>query len=95
MRATLSPVTQASYEMSIYHCIAPYFNEHKIYLQNITPEDIEGFYRYRMEEKGNKGTTCIHFHVNIREALQFAFRPVFGRVGARMTAMAIGQAFDQ
>lgn len=77
VRPTLSPVTQASYEMSIYHCIAPYFNEHKIYLQSITPEDIEEFYRYRMEEKGNKGTTCIHFHVNIREALQFAFRKRF------------------
>ena len=77
VRPTLSPVTQASYEMSIYHCIAPYFNEHKIYLQSITPEDIEEFYRYRMEEKGNKGTTCIHFHVNIREALQFAFRKGF------------------
>ncbi|MDD6846877.1 MAG: site-specific integrase [bacterium] len=65
--------TQASLERQIYHRLIPYFNEEKITLTGLKPEDIESFYRTLMEE-GNSGNTVCHYHETIRSALQYAFK---------------------
>lgn len=70
--------TYASYESQISTRIKPYFNEHHIRLGDLTSEDIQEFYNRCMD--GTLGhdieiissNTVIHYHANIRLALEYA-----------------------
>lgn len=70
--------TYASYESQISTRIKPYFNEHHIRLGELTSEDIQEFYNRCMD--GTLGhdieiissNTVIHYHANIRLALEYA-----------------------
>ena len=52
--------------------IAPYFNERKITLKNLTAHIIDEFYSEKL--KTVSANTVIHYHANIRKALQDAYK---------------------
>lgn len=70
--------TYASYESQISSRIKPYFNEKNIRLVELTSEDIQEFYNRCMEGTLGHGiakissNTVIHYHANIRLALEYA-----------------------
>lgn len=72
-KENIGPNTINTLKSHIFHRIGPWFNAEKITLTGIQPEDIEAFYREKMEE-GVSANTVRHFHGTIRSALQYAFR---------------------
>lgn len=40
----------------------------------LQPKHIQEFYQYELEVRGVNANTVIHFHANIRKALQYAFK---------------------
>lgn len=71
IKPTIEISSYAGYKMNIQGSIAPYFNEKKIYLQDLTPQLIDEFYEQQLIRVS--ANTVIHFHANIRKALQDAF----------------------
>lgn len=72
-KENIGPNTINTLKSHIFHRIGPWFNAEKITLTGLQPEDIEAFYREKMEE-GVGANTIRHFHGTIRSALQYAFR---------------------
>lgn len=64
--------TYAAYKNKIKY-IAPYFNERGITLQDITPVDIQTYYKW-LTDNGKTIQACTHAHVIIRRALEIAYR---------------------
>ncbi len=52
--------------------ISKYFKNMRLKLKDLKPYHIEGFYK-SLYEKGLSGNTVLHFHILIRECLQYAF----------------------
>jgi integrase len=75
VRPEIKPTTYTGYHFNIYNIIDPYFRKKRIYLQDITPEDLEQFYAEML--KTRNPNTVIRFHANIRKALQYAFKKGF------------------
>ena len=75
VKPDLRETTYAGYYNNIYSIIAPYFEKRRIYLQDITPEDIEAFYHEMLQT--HNSNTVIRYHANIRKALQYAFKKGF------------------
>ncbi|MDD2992164.1 MAG: site-specific integrase [Pygmaiobacter sp.] len=73
-RTTWEAITYEAYDRAVKNRIAPYFAERKIRLNTITAIDIQRFYSYCINVRGNKGSTAIHFHANIRKALADAVK---------------------
>lgn len=72
IKNTIELSTYAGYKLAIEHAIAPYFNERKITLQNLTARMIDEFYSYKLQTVSPN--SVIHYHANIRKALQDAYR---------------------
>lgn len=53
--------------------MAPYFKEKGVTLQELKPHHIQEFYQVALNEWEVKANTVIHYHANIRSALQYAF----------------------
>lgn len=68
----VEPMTYTNYTKQAKQ-IAKYFNNMKLKLKDLKPYHIEGFYK-TMYDKGLSGNTVLHFHILIRECLQYAFR---------------------
>jgi integrase len=68
----LEETTYSGYWKCIYKIVAPYFDALKTKASELTPEDIEEF--YRQAQPGRKANTLIHYHAVIREALQWGLR---------------------
>ncbi len=68
----LAPATVSTMRSHVFHSVGPWFNEHKVTLTGIQPEDIEAFYRERAQYVGSN--TLRHYHGTIRSALQYAFK---------------------
>ncbi len=75
VKPTVRAVTYTGYHYSVYNVIAPYFQKHRIFLQDFSPEDIEAFYQEMLETRNSN--TVIRYHANIRKALQYAFKKGF------------------
>lgn len=75
IKPVVRPTTYTGYHYNIYNVIGPYFQKRRIYLQDITPDDIETFYQNQMQTKNPN--TVIRYHANIRKALQYAFKKGF------------------
>lgn len=71
----LRPTTITGYHYNIYNVIGPYFQKKRIFLQDISPEDLEEFYAHEIETKNNN--TVIRYHANIRKAIKYAFKKGF------------------
>ncbi len=72
-KANLETSTYASYEYQIRR-ICEYFEDKEIALKKLQPKDIQDFYTHAINEWGVTANTVIHFHANIRKALQYAVR---------------------
>lgn len=57
-------------------CISNYFRNMRIKLKDLKPYHIEGFYR-TLYERGLSGNSVLHYHILIRECLQYAFKNDF------------------
>nr|WP_084165540.1 site-specific integrase [Paenibacillus massiliensis] len=66
-------ITYISYSNAVKVRIVPYFREKGITLQGLKPQDIQAFYGYVINELKLSANTAIHYHANIRSALQHAF----------------------
>ena len=75
VKPSIRAVTYTGYHYSIYNVIAPYFQKQRIFLQDISPEDIEAFYNEMLKTRNSN--TVIRYHANIRKALQYAFKKGF------------------
>ncbi|WHX28467.1 site-specific integrase [Brevibacillus agri] len=74
MKHRIEITTYASYSNAIKGRIAPYFKEKGIRLKELQPKPIQDYYQYELEVRGVTANTVIHYHANIRKALQYAFK---------------------
>ncbi len=76
MKNSVEITTYASYSAGIKKKINPYFDQRfpGLKLQEITPKHIQDFYAYEMREHEVSANTVIHYHANIRKALQYAYK---------------------
>jgi integrase len=68
----LEETTYSGYWKCIYKIVGPYFDKLKTKASELTPEDLEEF--YRQAQPGRTANTLIHYHAVIREALQWGLR---------------------
>lgn len=66
--------TYSAYAYSIKSRIAPYFKKTGILLTEVEPKHIQDFYQYELTERKVSPNTVIHYHANIRKALQYAMK---------------------
>ena len=71
----VEPITYNAYTKQA-SCISNYFKNMRIKLKDLKPYHIEGFYR-TLYEKGLSGNSVLHYHILIRECLQYAFKNDF------------------
>lgn len=74
MKHSIELITYISYSNAIKGRIAPYFREKGIMLEDLTTEDIQTFYTHEMSVREVSANTAIHYHANIRKALQYALK---------------------
>jgi integrase len=66
--------TFASYQRSVQRHIVPYFKEKGILLTELAPRDIQQYYHKCLTVDKVSANTVIHYHANIRKALQYALK---------------------
>lgn len=77
-KSAISIASYASYESAITTRIAPYFKRKEIKVKDLLACDIQEFYTYCMNGDSErhinkvKANTVIHYHANIRKALEYA-----------------------
>ncbi|CAH0122658.1 MULTISPECIES: hypothetical protein [unclassified Paenibacillus] len=69
-------ITYISYANAVKGRIAPYFQEKGITLLELKPHHIQEFYSHALNEWGVSANTVIHYHANIRSALQQAYSQI-------------------
>ena len=69
---TIEENTAVAYNRQIKR-MKPYFNDKKIYLKQITPYEIQGFYNLLYNE-GCSTNTAIKYHAIIRQVLDYAYK---------------------
>ncbi|MDF2923948.1 MAG: integrase [Paenibacillaceae bacterium] len=74
MKHQVEFTTYVSYYNVIHNRIAPYFREKGIALEELTAKHIQDFYQQELSERDVTTNTIIHYHANIRKALQYAFK---------------------
>lgn len=74
IKGSIEITSYAGYALSIKNRICPYFKEQRILLTELTPKHIQQFYTYAMKEYQIGANTVIHYHANIRKALQYAMK---------------------
>ena len=73
IKNTIALTTYAGYKNNITKAIVPYFNERNITLKDLNGDIIDAFYDWEIK-KGLSPNTVIHYHANLRKALDEAFR---------------------
>ncbi|MNM99136.1 Transposase [compost metagenome] len=73
VKPTIELTTYISYSNAVKGRIVPYFREKAVTLLTLKPQHIQKFYQYAFAELNVKANTVIHYHANIRSALQYAF----------------------
>ncbi len=76
MRGSVEISTYSTYARIINNEIVPYFDKNfpGLKLNAIMPKHIQDYYSYLMNDRNLTANTAIHFHANIRKALQYAFQ---------------------
>lgn len=76
MRGSVEISTYSTYARIINNEIVPYFDKNYpgLKLNAIMPKHIQVYYSYLMNDRNLTANTAIHFHANIRKALQYAFQ---------------------
>lgn len=65
-------ITFAGYKKNI-DILSKYYDEKKVYLKELQPQDIQNFYN-QLYSSGKTGNTALHYHVLIKKALQSAVK---------------------
>lgn len=73
VKPSIELTTYISYSNAVKVRIVPYFRERGITLPGLKPYHIQSFYQYVLNVLKFKANTVIHYHANIRSALQYAF----------------------
>ncbi|AIQ13855.1 tyrosine-type recombinase/integrase [Paenibacillus durus] len=74
MKHQVEFTTYVAYYNVIHNRVAPYFREKNIFLNDLQPKHIQDFYNHVLTERGVTPNTVIHYHANIRKALQYAYK---------------------
>jgi len=74
MKNSIEITIYASYSDCVKNRVVPYFKELGISLTELQPKHIQDFYQYQMNERKVSANTVIHYHANIRKALQYAVK---------------------
>lgn len=76
MKGCVEQSTYGGYSRNIKNIILPYYNERfpGLKLCDVTPKHLQDFYSYVINERKSTANTAIHYHANIRKALQNAYR---------------------
>jgi integrase len=78
METEVDPSTFAGYCHCVENIIVPYFRQTGVKLHDLTSRDIKDFYKYERKgdteanKKSKKGSTVVHYHINIHKALEDA-----------------------
>lgn len=73
-KSELQETSSGMLHSHVFAVIRPYFNQRKIALKSLQPEDLEAFYRDMAAGGKRTGNTIRHYHGSIRVALQYAFK---------------------
>lgn len=73
IRPNVEASTYSSYESKINQ-VCRYFEDKSILLKDLEAKDIQDFYTFAISEMNVSANTVIHFHANIRKALQYAVK---------------------
>lgn len=71
---SISKNTYYSYKQTIHNSICPYFESHKIKINDLKPYHIHTFYSIKMEQDKITANTIHHYHANIHKALNYAVK---------------------
>lgn len=76
MKNSVELSTYAGYKQSVEKKIIPWFDKHYpgIKLRDVKAKHIQDYYTFEMNEEGVTANTVIHYHANLRKALQYAFK---------------------
>ncbi|EHI99237.1 integrase family protein [Clostridium sp. DL-VIII] len=74
MKNNIEVTTYASYSNCVKKRVAPYFKEKKILLKDLQPKHIQIYYQHELNDNKISANTVIHYHANIRKALQYAVK---------------------
>ncbi|MBQ6144048.1 MAG: tyrosine-type recombinase/integrase [Clostridia bacterium] len=76
IKSSIEITTYAGYNGNINKVIIPYFekNHPNLKLSSLTPKHIQDFYAYKMNDDKVSSNTVIHYHANIRKALQYTYK---------------------
>ena len=72
IRLEVNETTYASYYYNVYGVINPYFDEMKMTLITITPDDIQDFYEEKLADV--KASTVTHYHAILKQAFKYALK---------------------
>jgi len=75
IRSEVKLTTFGGYQMNVQKVIVPYFRKRGIILDELTADDINGFYRERLQTV--KATSVHKYHANISKALKYAVEKGF------------------
>jgi integrase len=74
MKNNIEVTTYASYSNCVKKRVSPYFKEKKILLKDLQPKHIQTYYQHELNDNKVSANTVIHYHANIRKALQYAVK---------------------
>lgn len=74
LKSNIEYNTYRSYKINLENTIIPYFEPKKILLSELKAKDIQEFYNYLLNQRNLSANTVVHFHANIRKALQTALK---------------------
>lgn len=74
MKHKVEFITYASYYNVVTNHVIPYFESKKLLLKELLPSHIQDYYQYELDENGVTTNTVLHYHANIRAALQHALK---------------------
>ena len=72
IRLEVNETTYASYYYNVYGVINPYFDEMKMTLTTVTPDDIQDFYEDKLADV--KASTVTHYHAILKQAFKYALK---------------------
>ena len=73
MKPNIEVSTYTAYDNAVDR-ICVYFSDKNILLKDLESKDIQDFYTYSLTERKVSANTVIHYHANIRKALQYAVK---------------------
>lgn len=74
IRHTIEESTYANYKSVLQGVICPYFREKKVKLVELSPHDIQEFYRLKMDRDDISANTIRHYQAYLHRALDYAVK---------------------